>query len=252
MPTDRGKLKLLCPKCQHDWSWEPNGSLTQQIENIKLKVARLRQSHELENQNYGEFWASIQPNRAAFNFSPPLRASQLDAWEEKFKLFLPVEYRTFLEQIGNGGGEVHGYELLKLDIESMEPSAAQSALNYAKPCSISVDIAQEIVTANSKNEQVERWHQWLVQTVGKDWEALYDQELWSPTFGMLPLGCDFCGAACSLGLHGPLKGRIVHWLHEPGFAEMPCLDESAHFLDWYEAWLDQALQSATGQVMDNG
>lgn len=64
----------------------------------------------------------------------------------------------------------------------------------------------------------------------------YEQELGKIYAGILPLGSQGCAYVHGLLLNGPQKGRVVNLdldLRKPRFAY------EAHFLDWYERWLDE-------------
>jgi Zn-finger nucleic acid-binding protein len=228
-PTARGKLRLVCPKCKHDWLWSPGVSITIQIERIKEKLERAKQLYEIQSQRYSEFYPSADPNRYQFRFNPPLSSRKIDAWETKYNTCLPEEYRSFLEQIGNGGGNVHGMEMLRLEDWAsclLFEDEELALIAPSQPCLL----LEEYQGSN------EVWEQWLVEVAGEDWYEKLEQELWSYEFGIISISRDQCGPFGFLVLNGSLKGRIGWFLADWG---PPTFESSATFLDWYELWLDQ-------------
>ncbi len=117
-PNAQGKLRLTCPKSQHDWLWSPGTNISIQIERIKEKIEIAKQKEQAKEQAfaqaYPEFYPSTNSYRNTFEFNPPLSSLQIDAWETKYNTSLPQEYRSFLEQIGNGGSSIYGGTMLRL------------------------------------------------------------------------------------------------------------------------------------------
>ena len=143
--------------------------------------------YKLQTQRYQEFYPSIEPNRNQFIFNPPLSSHQIDAWETKYNTCLPEEYRSFLEQIGNGGRQVHGMEMLRLEDWASRLSFENEQLALiapSQPCLL-LDGYQ------SKSEGV--WELWLVEVAGEDWEEKLEQGLWSYEFGIISIAYDQCG-----------------------------------------------------------
>lgn len=207
-PAIRGKLRLICPKCKHDWLWSLGANITIQIERIKEKLERAKR----------------------LRHNPPLSSRQIDAWEAKYNTCLPEEYRSFLEQIGNGGGYVDGMEMLRLEDWASDLSFEDEQLALiapSQPC---------LLLAEYQSRDVRVWEQWLVEVAGEDWEEKLDQGLWSYEFGIIGIAHDQCGPFEFLVLNGPLKGRVGWFLADWG---PPTFESSATFLDWYEQWLDQ-------------
>lgn len=206
-PAIRGKLRLICPKCKHDWLWSLGANITIQIERIKEKLERAKR----------------------LRHNPPLSSRQIDAWETKYNTCLPEEYRSFLEQIGNGGGLVHGAEMLRLeDWDSCLcfEDEQLALIAPSQPC---------LLLEDYQFYTTDRWEQWLVEVGGEDWEEKLEQGLWSYAFGIISIAYDQCRPFAFLVLNGALKGRIG------GFGDWgpPTFESSATFLDWYELWLDR-------------
>ncbi|WP_414752918.1 SMI1/KNR4 family protein [Anabaena sp. CCY 9910] len=226
-PIDRGELRLACPKCKHNWQWSPGTNITIQIERIKEKLEKARQLQSVQNQLYQEFYPSTDPLNYSFKFNPPLSSHKIDAWETKYNTCLPVEYRSFLEQIGNGGGDVHGMEMLRLEdwaVGLCFGDEDKALIAPSQPCLLLEEYQSD-----------EAWERWLVEIAGEHWEQKYEQELWSPQFGTITVSKDECGPFGFMVLNGSLKGRIGWFLGDWG---PPTFESSATFLDWYELWLD--------------
>ena len=227
-PIDQGKLRLVCPKCKHDWLWSPGASITIQIERIKEKLERAKQVYKLHTQRYQEFYPSTDPNRHQFIFNPPLSSRKIDAWETKYNTSLPEEYRSFLEQIGNGGGSIDGMEMLRLEDWASclcFDDEDKALIAPSQPCLLL-----------EKYQSDEAWEQWLVKVAGEDWDEKLEQGLWSYEFGIITVCRDECGPFEFLVLNGSLKGRVGWFLADWG---PPTFESSATFLDWYELWLDR-------------
>ncbi|MDJ0582460.1 SMI1/KNR4 family protein [Crocosphaera sp.] len=224
VPVNLGKLRVRCPKCKHDWFWSSNTNISNQIERIKEKIARARQLHLAENKAYPEFYK----NTRILTFQPPLSASEIDLWETKYNVFLPEEYRSFLEQIGNGGEFYDEILSLKrwavgVDLDDKD----QELKTPSQPCLLL-----------EKYESDEMWEQWLIENIGEDWAEKYYQSLWSPHLGMITIAAEQCGALTYLVLNGPLRGRICWFLD---YFSAPTFESAATFLDWFETLLDKDL-----------
>ena len=228
-PVNLGKLRILCSKCKHNWFWSPDTNISNQIERIKEKIGRARQLHIAENQAYPEFYSSTNPNRGILTFKPPLSAYEIDAWETRHNVCLPEEYRSFLEQIGNGGQfyqDILPLEEWAIGLGFDDEDQALQALS--QPCLLLEEYESDWA-----------WQQWLMETIGQDWEETYEQGLWSPMFGMITVGREQGGSCCYLVLNGSLKGHICWFL--PEWAALPCFEPSTTFLDWFEMLLDKDL-----------
>jgi Zn-finger nucleic acid-binding protein len=49
-PTEVGKLRLVCPKCKHNWLGSPGTNITIQIERIKEKIEIAKQNEQAREQ----------------------------------------------------------------------------------------------------------------------------------------------------------------------------------------------------------
>jgi SMI1 / KNR4 family (SUKH-1) len=199
--------------------------ITVQIQRLKekLEIARNldRQSASkyLKEDDYANFHRFFGADRHNFNLYPTLNVDRIDEWEAKYKTKLPLEYRSFLMEIGNGGaGPYHGM-LSLADVDRGWSSSSESI--PSQPCLLL-----------EKYQDDDLWEQ---EIAGEDWETKYDNEEWLPEFGTLTI-CEYgCGGYFYLVLNGALTGRVffLEWNGmSPKFLPM------ANFLDWYESWLN--------------
>ncbi|MEG4407798.1 SMI1/KNR4 family protein [Microcoleus sp. MON2_D5] len=233
-PVKRGTLNLTCPTCKHLWLWFPTGIVREQIERIKAKIELAKTIPRQLSGSYTEeervlnHYRFFGVDRHQFQFNRPLSSDKIDVWEAKYKVSLPLEYRSFLEQIGNGGaGPYYGILPLEKWDHGISFSEKDTLLKCpSQPC---------LLLEQYKNEE-----SWGVEVVGEDWEEKYDQETWAPECGTITV-CEFgCGGFFNLVLNGLLRGKIcyIEGLNSPVF------DPSPNFLAWYEGWLNFVL---TGQ-----
>ena len=92
------------------------------IEAIKSKLTAFRQ-HTADRRVFG-----VREHR--FRFHPPLGGAALDAFEARHQLLLPVDYRAFLAEVGNGGAGPF-YGVLPLDTPAQEEQLTRPFPHHA-------------------------------------------------------------------------------------------------------------------------
>lgn len=198
-----------------------------QLKRIKEKLA---QSKILD-----EEFAVFGADSHGYEIGDCVTIDVVQAFEQKNNIKLPEAYVAFVTQIGNGNpdeeaymgsaaGPYYGIYPLGDGIEDLLTSDAKRYLSY--PCLLHPDMTEET---------------WQALTNGMYEEDLSDEAyeaLVGPLFGgLLPLGTQGCAITTCLVLNGPYCGRIVYLNddYKPVFAY------EAHFLDWYERWLDEII-----------
>ncbi|GAA0530530.1 SMI1/KNR4 family protein [Chitinophaga japonensis] len=170
-----------------------------------------------------------------YQFNPTLTESEIDAFEEKFRIRLPEDYKLFITQIGNGGAGPY-YGIRPLDIRK-GPSDFKLAKNNP------VDLAREFAFT-------EAWNADWIDTF--DWDEnrppdnLVDPYLDTALIsGTIPI--------CHYG-HGNMyllvvKGQEFSHIWFDGRADFSGIfpesletgnKERITFSDWYLDWLNKA------------
>ena len=189
-----------------------------------------------------------------YQLNPPLPEARVRAFEEKRRVSLPTDYRTFLTQLGNGGAGP-AYGVLPLDLTDDEESYRDSALVG--------DIAAPFQHDGPWNMTPSFWEQepdWLVERPQEDedrlmegWGRQLELHYWVPTImgGAIPI----CHLGCALRewlvITGDRKGEVWadHRADERGIWPLTGAEGQAlTFATWYTSWLDEALSKAPPPV----
>lgn len=201
-----------------------------QLDRIRAKVHRaedLFRSHEWDYLTTPNVVKVFGARTHRYRLNPPLPLDEMERWEETYRTPLPAPYRAFLAAVGDGGaGPCHGlFPLREWDRGCLV--AAEVLPDWpSTPCLLRTDYPPGPDT-----------EAWLVEVGGPDWEDRFNADAWDPLVGCLTLCEVGCGGYIYLVLNGPLTGRVCFAEHlcRPGFAPQ------ADFLDYYEAWIDDAL-----------
>ncbi len=173
-----------------------------------------------------------------YKFNPCKSEEELISFERENKITLPLGYRMFLKEIGNGGaGPYYGLEPLEngreVDLDHID---GKDLLDLSKPFrysdhwNIDFDALGEITDDNY--EEIETF---LI-------ENYYDNKY---VDGLLRI-CNFgCGVRINLVVNGSEKGKV--WIDDRvnnNGLFFDCYfgnEDKLEFLDWYELWLDQSI-----------
>lgn len=207
--------------------------MSDQIERIRMKLgdaARLprqsRTAYQIDK-NHRDLHRFFGADYHQFRMNPPASARQVADWEGRYRTSLPAPYRSFLEQVGNGGAGPY-YGLFPLECWSKGCNVVGGVLADWPG---SLCLLRERFPDDPDDEA------WLVEVGGPDWEDRFNANEWGPMVGSLTLCEAGCGGYVYLILNGPLEGRVCVQEHltKPGFWPQ------RNFLDWYEGWLDYVL-----------
>ena len=197
--------------------------LNSQIAQILSKVNNLR----MKDRFFHIFGASTHQ----YNFNPTKSDEELQAFEERFNIQLPAEYRCFLKLVCNGGcGPYYGVEPLE---NSLFLSLDYPDTNFKNNPSLKFSFtdAWNMNLGDSDEDGFE------------DREKEYFDTKWSN--GLLRISNFGCGISMNIVVNGEEYGNI--WVDDR------CNDNGIYpyknsenakrvgFLDWYESWLDAAL-----------
>jgi hypothetical protein len=197
---------------------------SEQLERIKQKLELLK-SKDNRLTNFG-----AQKHKYIFN--KMVSQDTIEAFEKKYSITLPDEYKSFLTQIGNGGaGPYYG-------LESLEDSLLED-LDYRE--------TDRLTLPDQPFPLTEAWNIDFDNLKEDEYTTLKDKEYSDPKFksGLLRLANYGCGVSMNLVVNGPEYGKI--WVDDR------CNDQGLYpdnyfgneekigFLAWYEMWLDESL-----------
>lgn len=195
-----------------------------QIERIKAKLLEARQA----DPKLTVFGASSH----LYSLGLPVSAQQVRAFEQKYQLQLPEDYKCFVTQVGNGGKSTRNsgagpfYGIFRFGSEVDE--IIEDPLTYlAQPSPLVPDMSSD------------HWNALIARIEADD---VSDEEFTEQTNklfqGLLPIGSQGCAYVTALVVSGVYKGRVVNIDLD---RQKPWFAYEANFLDWYERWLDEIL-----------
>lgn len=160
-----------------------------------------------------------------YELAPPISPDELASFEGRLGVRLPPEYREWLTRGGNGGaGPMYG-------VLPLSKEAEDAVIDYA---------ADFPFTADSP-----------CPPVAEDAEAAWSENIRCIFSGVTFLANEGDGMYDLLVLRGPAAGQV--WWHSYEHAAAlpilhPATGRPLTFLDWYELWLDRALDPMAKQV----
>ena len=205
----------------------------EQIQSIKNKLATAK----AKDPTLQVFGASDHK----YKIFKPVSESEVSEFERKYGLELPDVYKAFVLQVGNRGvgnrdsatGPYYGIYPFGENVHEMVLSDPE--LYLKNECIIypkMTDAYWASLTATIKNDDdgEDDWSD-------EQYEA-YSRERGRVFGGILPIGSQGCSYLHGIVLNGPHKGKVVN-LDMDG--QKPKFTFEAHFLDWYERWLDEII-----------
>ena len=185
------------------------------------------------DKNYSVFGSSSH----RYLLNAVLEESEIKAFENKYSVRLPEDYRRFLVEVGNGGaGPYYGLQTLKDSLFiDLDYKRENEYLNPSKPFLLS-----------------ERWNMKFTGDASNEQEyQAFEEEYFKDTWvnGLLRI-CNFgCGVSLNLVVNGAEYGNI--WVDDRGsdggiFPD-PYFGQSerTQFLDWYILWLNKSLSGVS-------
>ena len=187
-----------------------------------------------------------------YHLNPPLTEAEVLAFEEKYGVSLPEDYRDFVQTIGDANaqkletmaGPYYGLSAFGTQVDDLLYEGSEIYLKA--PCALSPDMTQEEWEKLSAPLELEDFEDEDDEKDGYviEVEDNYIEECGKVFGGLLPLGSQGCAYYHALMLNGKYAGRVVNvnWdLLKPVFAF------ETNFLDWYERYLDEVI---SGQLLD--
>ena len=217
--------------------------MKEQLQRIQQKLAQAKAA----DKDLEVFGASSHK----YHLNPPVSEAEVLAFEEKYGVSLPEDYRTFVQTIGDANaqkletmaGPYYGLYAFGTQVDDLLYEGSEIYLKA--PCTLSPDMTQEeweslsdpLLTDEEEEDEEEGY---VIEVEDK-----YFAERAKVFGGLLPLGSQGCTYYHALVLNGKYAGRVVNVdldLAQPKFAF------ETNFLDWYERYLDEVI---SGQLMDD-
>ena len=190
-----------------------------------------------------------------YHLNPPVSEAEVLAFEKKYGVSLPEDYRAFVQTIGDAkaqkldtmAGPYYGLYAFGTQVNDLVYDQTETYLKA--PCALSPDMTQEEWEALSDpllmSEEDEDDFEEDEEVETTETEEDYIEQCGKVFGGLLPLGSQGCTYYHALVLNGKYAGRIVNVdldLAQPKFAF------EINFLDWYERYLDEVI---SGQLLDD-
>jgi len=225
-----------------------NKQMKEQLIRIQQKLAQAKAA----DKNLEVFGADAHQ----YHLNPPVSEAEVLAFEKKYGVSLPEDYRAFVQTIGDAkaqkldtmAGPYYGLYAFGTQVNDLVYDQTETYLKA--PCALSPDMTQEewealsdpLLMSEEEDEGFENYDQEEGKT---QTEEDYTQQCGKVFDGLLPLGSQGCADYHALILTGPYAGRVVNvnWdFLKPVFAF------ETNFLDWYERYLDEVI---SGQLIDD-
>lgn len=167
--------------------------------------------------------------RHQYELHEPLSLNKIDAFEVKFGVKLPKDYVQFLTQIGNGGaGPYYGLERFENSLFS-NLSFKNGEINPSKPFLFTEDWNMDVYHEDKEKENELE-------------DEYFDDKQLNGTIQLSNFGC---GVTLLLVVNGEEYGNVWmdHRCNDGGICPAYQYTKTSRvtFLDWYEAWLEEAL-----------
>jgi len=225
-----------------------NKQMKEQLLRIQQKLAQAKAA----DKDLEVFGASSHK----YHLNPPVSEAEVLAFEEKYGVSLPEDYRAFVQTIGDANaqkldtmaGPYYGLYAFGTQVDELLYKGSETYLKA--PCALSPNMIQEEWEALSSTllmdeEEDEDDFEDEEEVDTTETEEEYTRQCGKVFGGLLPLGSQGCAYYHALVLTGSYAGRVVNvnWdLLKPVFAF------ETNFLDWYERYLDEVI---SGQLLDD-
>ena len=222
--------------------------MKEQLHRIQQKLAKAKAA----DKDLEVFGASSHK----YHLNPPVSEAEVLAFEKKYGVSLPKDYRAFVQTIGDANaqkldtmaGPYYGLSAFGTQVDDLLYEGSEIYLKA--PCALSPDMTKEewealsnllLMDEDFEDEDFEDEEE--VETT--ETEEEYTRQCGKVFGGLLPLGSQGCTYYHALVLNGKYAGHIVNVdldLAQPKFAF------ETNFLDWYERYLDELI---SGQLLDD-
>jgi hypothetical protein len=185
-----------------------------------------------------------------YALNAPLSAEVIAAFEDRYSIDLPADYRQFITTIGNGGAGP-AYGLFKFGEHDSNYTFVDWGHGY-----LVGDFAKPFRFNEAWNHTPEFWsHRPEIKEdtpeeeedrLWAEWDKLAEAEYWNPSVmdGAIPICHLGCAYRQWLVVNGPQRGLVWSDDRADDRGLSPLLDSSGKqmtFSDWYLRWLEEAL-----------
>lgn len=198
-----------------------------QIQRIKDKLAEAK----IADIDFKVFGADAH----RYELNPPISLKEVEKFERLHKVSIPIAYKLFVTQVGNGGRSYNGSGAGPF--YGLYAFGEHFAISYDTYETMQIQSPTKVYPEMTKAE----WQAEVdyIDTAGTDDVEFEKREaaLWGGIFVIGTQGCTFHHA---LLLNGPHMGRVVNI--DDGDRQLPQFSFESDFLDWYERWLDDVIE----------
>lgn len=212
-----------------------------QISTIKNKLERLK--------NLDKAFSVFGSSKHQYILGSKVKSTSIKDFEKKYNIILPSGFKTFLQEIGNGGaGPYYGLEPIE-NILFTDLDYKTGKLNPSEPFQFTQKWNMDFTPSVSEEKNQEKYEEELEQ---------FEQFYFSPRQmnGAISI-CNFgCGISLNLIVNGEEYGNI--WTDDRGNdgGIYPSIElgnpNRINFLEWYELWLNQSIKKAYLNKLTNG
>ena len=198
--------------------------LQEQIKRIQQKIIQVRKL-DLNREIFGAY-------KHNYHLNPPVSSKRIRCFEEHYQIKLPEEYCVFMQQVTNIFARVKDYiagpDYGLYAFGTRLDEFVEDTENYLKkPCKLSPEIT---------DEQWEKLVESYIIAYNPEFNHYNYNEIFS---GILPIGTMGCTYYYGLVLTGKYAGRVVGIDTD---LQIPLFMEEENFLEWYEHYLDGAIE----------
>lgn len=201
----------------------------QQVERIKIKLRLAK--------NTDPFFETFGSDSHQYHLEPPLNTNEIEAFEYKYNIQLPICYKTFLSEVGNGGFE---YSNSVVGNSGAGPSYGIYNLGNFRQfiADISLQYLENDVYFDASMTS-NNWAQMYAEMDENISDNDYEKWVAKVYSGILIIG--YCGCSNYYGilLNGKDTGRVLYAYDEMHYC--PHFVEQNTFLDFYENWLNEII-----------
>lgn len=197
-----------------------------QIQRIKEKLAVAK----IADKNFKVFGSSSHK----YHLDPPVDMKTVEDFEKEHNITLPIEYKLFMTEIGNGGishdnsGAGPHYGIYPFGEEFQILFNDWDAHQLASPHLLYPKMSDEF------------WSKKVENLDGEDvTEAEYEKREAELLGGIFVIGTQGCTYFHGLVVNGEFAGRVINIDLDH---QKPKFSYEANFLDWYEHWLDDVIE----------